>query len=170
MRHLPEPVYLGGAGADRENEGLSLIIVDYLQLMRMDDRIANRAEQVGQVSRGLKLLASELKVPVVALSQLNRANESRTDKRPMLSDLRESGNIEQDADLVLFIYREDVYQKDREKHTGKAEVIVAKNRSGPIGTSHLIFFPHIPKFAEESREHMAGEGSPQAVQAEADAI
>ena len=169
-RRLHEQEIRRRAGTDRENEGLSLIIVDYLQLMRMDDRIANRAEQVGQVSRGLKLLASELKVPVVALSQLNRANESRTDKRPMLSDLRESGDIEQDADLVLFIYREDVYQKDREKHTGKAEVIVAKNRSGPIGTSHLIFFPHIPKFAEESREHMAGEGSPQAVQAEADAI
>ncbi len=156
-------------GTDREGEGLSLVIVDYLQLMRMDETIPNRAEQVGQVSRGLKLLAAELQVPVVALSQLNRANESRTDKRPMLSDLRESGNIEQDADLVLFLYREDVYRKDPNQRDGIAEIIVAKNRSGPIGTSNLVFLSHIPKFVEQTHEHVAGEGSPAAVHAEAEA-
>jgi len=153
-------------GTDREGEGLSLIIVDYLQLMRMDERIANRAEQVGQVSRGLKLLAAELGVPLVALSQLNRANENRPDKRPMLSDLRESGNIEQDADLVLFLYRDDVYKKDPNERDGTAEVLVSKNRNGPIGMSPLVFRAHIPQFVEAAPEHMAGEGSRPAVQAE----
>ena len=155
-------------GTDREDEGLSLVIIDYLQLMRMDDRIANRAEQVGQVSRGLKLLASELQVPVVALSQLNRANENRPDKRPMLSDLRESGNIEQDADMVLFLYREDVYKKDPKERDGTAEVLVSKNRNGPIGMSPLVFRAHIPQFVEQAPEHMAGEGTRPAVQAEAE--
>ncbi len=157
-------------GTEREGEGLSLIIVDYLQLMRMDERIANRAEQVGQVSRGLKLLASELQVPVVALSQLNRANENRPDKRPMLSDLRESGNIEQDADLVLFLYREDVYRKDQNERDGTAEILISKNRNGPIGMSPMIFIAHIPKFVEQAPEHMAGEGSRPAVQAEAESV
>lgn len=157
-------------GTEREGEGLSLVIVDYLQLMRMDERIANRAEQVGQVSRGLKLLAAELQVPVVALSQLNRANENRPDKRPMLSDLRESGNIEQDADLVLFIYRDDVYKKDPNERDGTAEILVSKNRNGQIGMSPLVFIPHIPKFVEQTHEHMAGEGSRTAVQAEAEGI
>jgi len=155
-------------GTDREGEGLSLIIIDYLQLMRMDERIANRAEQVGQVSRGLKLLASELQVPVVALSQLNRANENRPDKRPMLSDLRESGNIEQDADLVLFLYREDVYRKDPNERDGTAEILVSKNRNGPIGMSPLIFMAHIPKFVEQAHDHVAGEGTRPAVAAEAE--
>jgi replicative DNA helicase len=156
-------------GTDREGEGLSLIIVDYLQLMRMDDQIANRAEQVGQVSRGLKLLASELQVPVVALSQLNRANENRPDKRPMLSDLRESGNIEQDADLVIFLYREDVYRKNQDERDGSAEVLISKNRNGPIGMSPMAFISRIPKFMEQAVEHPAGEGSRPAVQAEAEA-
>jgi replicative DNA helicase len=157
-------------GTEQEGEGLSLIIIDYLQLMRMDDRIPNRAEQVGQVSRGLKLLASELEVPVVALSQLNRANENRPDKRPMLSDLRESGNIEQDADLVLFLYREDVYRKDPNERDGTAEVLISKNRNGPIGMSPLVFKAHIPKFIEQAPEHMAGEGSRVAVQAAAENV
>lgn len=155
-------------GTDREGEGLALIIVDYLQLMRMDERIANRAEQVGQVSRGLKLLASELNVPVVALSQLNRANENRPDKRPMLSDLRESGNIEQDADLVCFLYREDVYRKNPEERDGSAEILISKNRNGPIGMTPMAFIPRIPKFAEPALEHAAGEGSRPAVRAEAE--
>jgi len=157
------------AGTDREGEGLSLIIVDYLQLMRMDERISNRAEQVGQVSRGLKLLAGELQVPVVALSQLNRANENRPDKRPMLSDLRESGNIEQDADLVIFLYREDVYRKNPDERDGTAEVLISKNRNGPIGMSPMAFMARIPKFVEQAPEHVAGEGSRTAVQAEAEA-
>lgn len=167
-RRLHEQELRRNAGTENEGQGLSMIIVDYLQLMRMDERIANRAEQVGQVSRGLKLLAADLKVPVVALSQLNRANENRPDKRPMLSDLRESGNIEQDADLVLFIYREDVYRKDPNERDGQAEILVSKNRNGAIGMSPLTFIPHIPKFVNATHEHMAGEGSPQAVRAGAE--
>jgi replicative DNA helicase len=149
----------------QQEEGLGMIIVDYLQLMRMDESRSSMVEKVGQVSRGLKLLANELEVPVVALSQLSRANESRTDKRPILSDLRDSGNIEQDADVVAFLYREDVYRKPEERD-GTAEVIVAKHRNGPIGTVHLTFMPDYPKFANRSPEHPTGEGSPPAVRAE----
>ena len=169
-RRLHQQELKRNEGTEKEDEGLSLIIVDYLQLMRMDERIANRAEQVGQVSRGLKLLAADLKVPVIALSQLNRANENRPDKRPMLSDLRESGNIEQDADLVMFLYREDVYKKDPNERDGTAEALISKNRNGPIGMSPLIFMAQIPKFVKASHEHMAGEGSPQAVRAEVEAM
>ena len=169
-RRLHEQELRRNEGTDREGEGLSLIIVDYLQLMRMDERIANRAEQVGQVSRGLKLLAAELNCPLIALSQLNRANENRPDKRPMLSDLRESGNIEQDADLVMFLYREDVYKKDPAERDGTAEALISKNRNGPIGMSPLIFMATIPKFVKASPEHVAGEGSPNAVRAEAEVI
>jgi len=169
-RRLHQQELRRNEGTEREGEGLSLIIVDYLQLMRMDERIANRAEQVGQVSRGLKLLAAELKCPLIALSQLNRANENRPDKRPMLSDLRESGNIEQDADLVMFLYREDVYKKDPNDRDGTAEALISKNRNGPIGMSPLIFMAQIPKFVKASHDHMAREGSPNAVRAEAEAI
>jgi replicative DNA helicase len=144
-----------------------MIIVDYLQLMRMDESRASMVEKVGQISRGLKLLANELEVPVVALSQLSRANESRTDKRPILSDLRDSGNIEQDADVVAFLYREDVYRKPEERD-GTAEVIVSKHRNGPIGTVHLTFMPDYPKFVNRSPEHPTGEGSAPAVRAEHD--
>lgn len=145
--------------------GLGLIIVDYLQLMRMDETRNSMVEKVGQISRGLKLLASELNVPVIALSQLSRANESRPDKRPMLSDLRDSGNIEQDADLVAFLYRDDVYRKEEERD-GTAEVIIAKHRNGPIGMSPLTFLPQYPKFVEPAPQHPAGEGSAPAVRAE----
>ena len=147
--------------------GLGMIIVDYLQLMRMDESRSSMVERVGQISRGLKLLANELEVPVLALSQLNRASENRpmTDRRPMLSDLRDSGNIEQDADLVAFLYREDVYRKEEERD-GTAEVIIAKHRNGPIGKSPLTFLPQYPKFVERAPEHPTGEGSPAAVRAQ----
>jgi len=125
--------------------GLGMIIVDYLQLMRPDGRIESRVEQVGQMSRGLKILARELEVPVIALSQLSRAVESRTDKRPILSDLRESGQIEQDADLVMFIYREEYYDRESERE-GEADIIIAKHRNGALGDVVLTFQKEYPKF------------------------
>jgi replicative DNA helicase len=124
---------------------LGLIIVDYLQLLRPDTRVESRVEQVGQMSRGLKILARELNVPVIALSQLSRAVESRTDKRPILSDLRESGQIEQDADLVAFIYREEYYDKETER-AGIADIIIAKHRNGALGDVELTFAKEYPKF------------------------
>jgi replicative DNA helicase len=124
---------------------LGLIIVDYLQLLRPDGRVESRVEQVGQMSRGLKILARELDVPVIALSQLSRAVESRTDKRPILSDLRESGQIEQDADLVAFIYREEYYDKETER-AGIADIIIAKHRNGALGDVELTFAKEYPKF------------------------
>src|SRR3954471_9568917 len=124
---------------------LGLIIVDYLQLMRPDHTIESRVQQVGEMSRGLKILARELDVPVIALSQLSRAVESRTDKRPILSDLRESGQIEQDADLVAFIYREEYYDKESER-AGIADIIIAKHRNGALGDVELTFAKEYPKF------------------------
>jgi replicative DNA helicase len=143
------------------NGGLGLIILDYIQLMRPDDPRTNRVEQVGQMSRGLKILARELKVPVIALSQLSRAPEQRTgrDKRPILSDLRESGNLEQDADLVCFIYREDYYKnfddsvddEERARLEGIAELIVRKNRNGPVDTVQLAFQDKFASFQNLAR-------------------
>ncbi|HUR87141.1 MAG TPA: replicative DNA helicase [Solirubrobacteraceae bacterium] len=124
---------------------LGLIIVDYLQLLRPDGRVESRVEQVGQMSRGLKILARELNVPVIALSQLSRAVESRTDKRPILSDLRESGQIEQDADLVAFIYRDEYYDKESERQ-GIADIIISKHRNGALGDVELTFAKEYPKF------------------------
>ena len=126
--------------------GLDLVVVDYLQLMS-GRRTENRVQEISEISRGLKGLARELNVPVVALSQLSRAVESRADHRPMLSDLRESGSIEQDADIVMFIYREDKYDEDSEKK-GIAEIIVAKHRNGPVGSVNLRFFDRTARFAD----------------------
>jgi replicative DNA helicase len=127
-------------------DGLGLIILDYLQLMRADARIENRVQQVGEMSRGLKILARELEVPVIALSQLSRGVESRTDKRPMLSDLRESGQIEQDADLVIFIYRDEYYNPETTDRPGEAELIIAKHRNGGLGEVPLTFQNEYPRF------------------------
>src|SRR5439155_8361849 len=126
--------------------GLGLIIVDYLQLMRPDGRVESRVEQVGQMSRGLKILARELDVPVIALSQLSRAVEARTDKRPLLSDLRESGQIEQDADLVVFIYRDDYYHPETSERPGEADLLVAKHRNGGLGDVPLVFQGEFTRF------------------------
>ncbi len=136
-------------------DGLGLIIVDYLQLMRHEGRIESRVEQVSQISRGLKSLARELKVPVIALSQLSRAVEQRGgEKKPILSDLRESGAIEQDADLVMFIYRDEYYDRDSER-PGEADIIIAKHRNGPVGDVVLTFQKEYPKFMNYAGERFA---------------
>lgn len=142
------------------NDGkLGLVIVDYLQLMSGRGRFENRNQEVSTISRGLKLLAKELKVPMLVLSQLSRAPETRVgDHRPQLSDLRESGSIEQDADLVAFIFREEVYKRDREDLRGLAELIVAKQRNGPIGKVDLVFLHSLTKFENRSEDI---EGAPE---------
>jgi replicative DNA helicase len=140
----------------RAREGIEMIVLDYLQLMhgrgRSDD--SNRVQEVSAISRGLKSIARELKVPVIAISQLSRAPEARPDKRPILSDLRESGSIEQDADIVMFLYRDDYYKKDSEK-PGIAEIIVAKHRNGPTGTVDLLFRKELTRFENLDARRMA---------------
>ncbi len=130
---------------------LELIIIDYLQLMSGNGRTDFRQQEISEISRSLKALARELHVPVIALSQLSRAVEQRPDHRPMLSDLRESGAIEQDADVVMFLYRDDYYNKDSDKKN-IAEVIIAKQRNGPIGTVNLVWLPQYTKFANMQKD------------------
>ena len=131
--------------------GLDLVIIDYLQLMSGSGKHSeSRQQEISEISRSLKALARELNAPVIALSQLSRACETRTDHRPMLSDLRESGAIEQDADVVMFLYRDDYYNKDTE-NPNVAEVIIAKQRNGPIGTINLVWMPEYTKFANMAR-------------------
>lgn len=131
----------------QEEHGLSLIVVDYLQLMQLPGSTENRVNQISEISRSLKALAKELNVPVIALSQLNRAVEQRPNKRPMMADLRDSGAIEQDADLILFIYRDEVYNEDSEEGN-KAEIIIGKQRNGPIGTIELSFLKEFTRFED----------------------
>jgi replicative DNA helicase len=135
----------------KSREGLGLVVVDYLQLMTGRHGAENRQVEVSEISRGLKILARELEVPVVALSQLSRGLEMRQDKRPMLADLRESGSIEQDSDVVLFIYRDEIYNPDSSESQGTAEIIVAKHRNGPTGHTRLAFIGHHARFDNMAR-------------------
>src|SRR5436190_2865620 len=137
----------------REYGKLGLVVVDYLQLMSATSQGENRATEISDISRSMKALAKELQVPVIALSQLSRAVEQRNDRRPMMSDLRESGAIEQDADVILFIYRDEVYHPDKEESKGHAEVIIGKQRNGPIGKIDLTFIGRFTRFANFQDPH-----------------
>ncbi|MCE5216962.1 replicative DNA helicase, partial [bacterium] len=129
----------------KQRQGLKMVIIDYLQLMTSGKRVESRQQEVSEFSRALKLLAKELQVPVIALSQLNRGPEQRADKKPALSDLRESGSIEQDADMVVLLHRESAYEKDSPR-AGEADLIVAKHRNGPVGTVNVVFLPKFRVF------------------------
>ena len=131
----------------QEPNGLSLIVVDYLQLMELPSSTESRVNQISEISRSLKMLAKDLNVPVIALSQLNRAVEQRPNRRPVMSDLRDSGAIEQDADVILFIYRDEVYNEDSEEGN-KAEIIIGKQRNGPIGKVNLTFLKEFTRFED----------------------
>jgi replicative DNA helicase len=136
----------------KQKHGLGLVIIDYLQLMQSPRKSENRQQEVSEISRNLKILARELHVPVICASQLNRGVEYRSDKRPLLGDLRESGSIEQDSDVVMFIYRDEVYNPDSEAR-GEAELIIAKHRNGPTGVVRLAFMNQYTKFASIARGH-----------------
>jgi replicative DNA helicase len=131
----------------RQRHDLQLIVIDYLQLMTSGKRVESRQQEVSEFSRAIKLLAKELDVPVVALSQLNRGPEQRTDKRPMLADLRESGSIEQDSDVVLLVHREDMYERESPR-AGEADLIIAKHRNGPTATVAVSFQGHYSRFSD----------------------
>jgi len=131
----------------KQRHDLRLVVVDYLQLMTSGKRIESRQQEVAEFSRALKLLAKELEVPVVAISQLNRGPEQRQDKKPMLSDLRESGSIEQDADMVILLHREDAYEKESPR-AGEADFIIAKHRNGPTATITVAFQGHYSRFVD----------------------
>jgi replicative DNA helicase len=136
-----------------EHDNLGLLIVDYLQLMRGPREAESRQQEISAISRNLKALAKELNIPIIALSQLSRAVESRGDGRPQLSDLRESGAIEQDADVVLFIYRPTRYGEVEEHEKNKAEIIIGKQRNGPIGTIELVFLDQYAAFENVDTYH-----------------
>jgi replicative DNA helicase len=139
----------------REEGDLRLVVIDYLQLMQVSGRSENRTAEISEISRSLKALAKELNVPVVALSQLNRSLEQRPDKRPVMSDLRESGAIEQDADVIIFIYRDEVYNPESQEK-GSAEVLIRKQRNGPTGMVRLTFLGQFTRFENFSPEVYAG--------------
>ena len=132
-------------------KGLGLVIIDYMQLMSADGKNPSRQQEISEISRSLKALAREIDAPVIALSQLSRACEQRSDHRPMLSDLRESGAIEQDADVVAFLYRDEYYFPDSE-HKNEAELIIAKQRNGPTGTVHLAWLGQYTRFGNLLKE------------------
>jgi replicative DNA helicase len=136
----------------RENKDLAMIVVDYIGLMQVHGRADNRVAEISEISRSLKALAKELDVPVLALSQLNRGVESRPNKRPMLADLRDSGAIEQDADVIAFIYRHEYYDRNDLESKGKAEINIAKQRNGPTKTVSLAFRDSVAKFENLARE------------------
>ncbi len=135
-----------------EKKGLDLVVIDYLQLMSMEGKTENRTLEISALTRYLKQLAREIDCPVVVLSQLSRSVEARTDKRPVLSDLRESGSIEQDADLVMFLYREEYYKKEESTRPGECDIIIAKHRNGPTDTVTLTWLGKYTKFADKARE------------------
>ena len=140
----------------KREHGIDLVIIDYLQLMQVGGSTENRATEISEISRSLKALAKELNVPVIALSQLNRSVEQRPDKRPVMSDLRESGSIEQDADVILFIYRDEVYNPESAEK-GVAELLIRKQRNGPIGSVKLAFLGQYTRFENLAFEQYGSE-------------